>query len=132
MEIVMNTYVNKAGKTINEELMVSPGVIQSFLTDKDNKLVRTNAQGNEFRVAVVSVPWSKQTIISSIPEKLVAKNASAYEVGATFTCGAKELEDGNIIGKVHLAEFDNESLKSDFAKAKAAAKANAPSATVDA
>jgi len=132
MEIVMNTYVDQSGKTVNDELVVSPGVIQSFLTDKDDKLVRTNAQGNEFRVAVVSVAWSKQTIITSIPEKLIAKNASAYEVGSTFSCGAKALADGNIIGKVHLAAIDKDELKSDFATARAAALKAAPAATVSA
>lgn len=132
MEIVMNTYQNNKGKTVNEELIVSPGVIMSFLTDKDNQLVRKNSNGNEFRVAVVSVPWSKETIISSIPEKLVERNAGAYAVGETFTLGAKEMADGSIIGKVHLPAFDKEALKSDFAKAKALATENAPAVTIPA
>ena len=132
MEIVMNTYVNKAGKTINEELMVGPAVIQSYRLNDDGDMTRTNSNGKDYRVAIAKLPWSKQTGLVVIFEKLREDNEEAYAIGETVTIGSKKLADGTIIGQIYLPPYDKEELASDYDAEMARIKANAPSATVDA
>lgn len=138
MKIVMNTYVNADKKTVNEQMLVTEGVIKSFTKDKEGNYERTNAQGNSFRVAVVKADFSKETILTTIPSKLIKLDAEGniigdYAVSSTIGIGCKQITDarGTItVGKVYFESHNKEALNADFAAALAAAKVEAPAATV--
>lgn len=129
MQVVTNSYQDKNGNTVNEQMLVTSGVIKKYLTDGEGNEVRTNGNGNEYRVAAVTTKFGDTvvSVLTTVPLKLSANDPASYEVGATIDVGSKKIQDERgeiIVGKVYLAPISKEETLSAFDMALKAVASN--------